>query len=98
MPIGDQNEDISFTLTNYLRTNGFKVDVCLEHKSIGQMFKKAERRNAKYGIIIGDDEAKGKMVNLKNLNTQEQISVKFDDLLDKLDELLEDADEHHHEE
>lgn len=97
MPVNTQNEKISFEVASYLRTNGYSADVCLEHKSMGQMFKKAERRDALYAVIIGDDEEKEKKVNLKNLVSQEQISISLDHLLDKLDELFgENEDEHIH--
>jgi histidyl-tRNA synthetase len=96
MPVNKQNEKIAFEVANYLRTNGYSADVCLEHKNMGQMFKKAERREALYAIIIGDDEEKDKKVNLKNLASQEQITVSLDDLIEKLDDLFgEDEDEHH---
>jgi histidyl-tRNA synthetase len=96
MPVNSQNEKIAFEIVNYLRINGYSADICLEHKNMGQMFKKAERRNALYAVIIGDDEEKDKKVNLKNLASQEQVTVKFDDLVAKLDDLFGE-DEHHHE-
>jgi len=100
MPIGMQNQKICFELATFLRNNGYSVDICLENKAIGPMFKKAERRNALYAILIGDDEAKNKTLNLKNLTSQEQITVKFDDLLTILDDMFgecEDEHDHHHE-
>ncbi len=96
LPVGDQNFNKSLELATFLRNNGYSVDVCLEHKSIGQMFKKADRRDALYGILLGDDEVKNNTVQLKNLASQEQITVKNDDLLDKIDDLFGENDEHEH--
>lgn len=89
MPIGEQNYNYCFSLNTFLRSNGYSCDVCLESKNMSQMFKKAERRKAKFGIIIGDDEKNNNKLNLKNLHTEEQISINKDELLDKLDELFE---------
>ena len=96
MPVNSQNEKIAFEIVNFLRVNGYSADICLEHKNMGQMFKKAERRNALYAVIIGDDEEKESKVNLKNLTTQEQVTIKLDDLISKLDDLFGE-DQHHHE-
>ena len=96
MPIGENNDELGLNIANFLRINGYSCDVCLEHKGVGQMFKKAERRNAKVGIIFGDDEVKENRINLKNLATQEQISVNLDDLIDTLDNIFEVEDEECH--
>ena len=99
MPIGDDCIKEALSLSMYLRLQGYSTDVCLEHKGVGAMFKKAERREALYAILIGEDEVKNKQVQLKNLVSQEQITVKNDELLEKIDELFgEDEEEHHHHE
>lgn len=97
MPIGKNNEQIALEITMFLRNYGYSADLCLEGKNMGQMFKKAERRNAKYGVIFGDEEIKNNEVNLKNLETQEQIRINLDHLIEKLDDLFE-LEQHHHEE
>jgi len=97
MPIGEENIDYAFNVTNYIRDNGFNADICLENKSMGQMFKKATRRNSTFGIIIGSEEVQNKEVVLKDLSEQKQIKVKIEDLIDKLDELLGVEEEHEHE-
>jgi len=97
MPIGENNEEFGLKIANFLRNYGYSADVCLEHKGVGQMFKKAERRHAKFGVIFGDDEARENKVNLKDLTTQEQITVSLDDLVEKLDDLFGlDEDHCHH--
>ena len=60
------------------------------------MFKKAERRNAKLALIIGENELEKKEVTLKDLNTKEQETIKIDDLLKVLYKYFE-QDEHNHE-
>ena len=48
-------------------------------------------RCTKYAVIIGEDEAKAESVVLKDLATQEQQTIKIDNLIDKLDELYESS-------
>lgn len=60
------------------------------------MFKKAQRRNAKYALIIGDNELESKNIVVKDLALEKQETVANDDLLEYLDEKF-DVEEHHHE-
>ncbi|MBP5694051.1 MAG: histidine--tRNA ligase [Bacilli bacterium] len=88
MPLGNLAVEASLQIANFLRVSGYTCEICLENKGMSQMFKKAERRNALYAIIIGENELTNKEFVIKNLISQEQIKVKADDLLDKLDELF----------
>ena len=55
---------------------------------MSQMFKKAERRRAKLALILGENEIKNQEVVVKNLALKEQETVKIDDLIEYLDEIL----------
>ena len=96
MPLGEKAINESNKIANFLRLNGYSCDICLESKNIGQMFKKAQRRNAKYALIIGDNELESKNVVVKDLALEKQEAVANDDLLEYLDEKF-DVEEHHHE-
>lgn len=93
MPFGDESLQTANLITMLLRANGFKTDICFENKSFGQMFKKAERRNALVAIILGEEEIKNKTATVKNLETQTQKTVKIDDLVNTIDEELMGDDE-----
>lgn len=96
MPLGEKAINESNKIANFLRLNGYSCDICLESKNFGQMFKKAQRRNAKYALIIGDNELESKNVVVKDLALEKQETVANDDLLEYLDEKF-DVKEHHHE-
>lgn len=81
-------QEVAVVLRN---SGGYKVDVCFDNVKLGNMFKRATNKNAKYAIIIGEDEAKAESVVLKDLASQEQQTVKIEDLVDKLDELYESS-------
>lgn len=86
--LGEETRQYSFILTQELRNNFFKAEMCLENKSFSAQLKLALRKNARYALIIGTDEMAKNSYGLKNLTTQEQIEVKYEDLIDTLDEIL----------
>ena len=57
---------------------------------INLQFKSSERKNARFVLIIGEDEVKEGTITLKDTLTKAQESVKRDELTDRLDQLMED--------
>lgn len=86
MPIGDGVHSHALKIAQYLRDNNISSEICLEKTKLGNMFKKAQKRNAKFALIVGEDEIKNQTVQLKNLSTTEQIEVKIADILNKIKE------------
>ena len=82
--MGEETLQTSFILMQELRNNCFKVDMCLENKSLGQQFKIANRKNAKFALIIGENEMKSYVYPVKNLKTTVQEEVDYHDLIDYL--------------
>lgn len=67
-------------IANKLRDKGYKCEVNMTARSLKAQFKSADRNKAKYIIIIGEDELKEGVVNLKNTATREQVTVSIDDI------------------
>ena len=88
MPLGIESQKNALMVANDLRMLGYKVDMCYDDVKIGNMFKRAEKKQAKLAIIIGEEEIKNESVIIKNMETKEQITVAFKDLGDKVDEIL----------
>ena len=82
--MGEETLQTAFMLTQELRNNCFRVDMCLENKSISQQFKLANRKNSKYALIIGENELKTYVYPIKNLLTTTQEEVSYQDLVDYL--------------
>ena len=79
--MGDEAERYSVKLLNNLRKNGVKADKdYLKRKIKGQM-KQADRLNAKYTIVIGDQELENNEIDVKNMETGESETVKLDELV-----------------
>lgn len=83
----------TFVLAERLRTAG--VDVIVHGSVDGQaasfksQMKKADASGALYAVIIGEDEFAEQQAQIKDLRrTGEQVKVTFDDVLDKVIDLL----------
>ena len=88
MPLGIESQKNALMVANDLRMLGYKVDICYDDVKIGNMFKRAEKKQAKLAIIIGEEEIKNESVIIKNMESKEQITVALADMCDKVDELL----------
>ena len=53
-------------------------------RNIKGQFKYADRLNAKYTIVIGEDELDRGIVSLKNMEKSEQKEVRFDELVSEI--------------
>ncbi len=86
MPIGEEVLDDCYSLTQSLRHGGYSVEMPFAKGKLGTMFKKAVRANAKFALILGQDDIEKGVVQLKNVATQEQKEVAIEDLEAVLDE------------
>ena len=74
----------AFEIATQLRRNNIDVDMGFASKSMKAQIKIALRKNAKYIVIIGEDEVKNDLYQLKNLETQEQVSLNVEQIINKL--------------
>ena len=86
--IGDAAKTKSFGLIKSLRDNHISTDIDHLGKSLKAQFKYSDKINAKYTIVIGDDELAGDSATLKNMSTSEQTTVKISELVDELKKRL----------
>lgn len=78
--MGEAADDYAVTLLNKLRHAGVKVDKdYLSRKLKGQM-KQADRLNAQYTIVLGDDELAKNEVNIKDMATGESQTISLKDI------------------
>ena len=68
-------------LMKEIRDNGFYCECDFEGRSFKKQFQKANKLNAKYTAIIGEDELSAGTVTLKNMATGEQSVIKQSELL-----------------
>lgn len=95
MPMCDSVRDYALNVACNIRMSGMTTDICFDNTKLGNMFKRATNKKAKFAVIIGEDEMKANKVSLKNLETQEQSSLSIEELLETLDNSMTHAHEHH---
>lgn len=82
--IGDVARLKSMELTKSLRSEGFYVECDLMDKNVKGQMKFADKINAKFSIVLGDDEINSGKCNIKNMCNGEILNTK----LEKINEIL----------
>lgn len=86
IPVDESIKYDASSLVMSLRLNGFKVDMDYMNRNMKSNFKQADRINAKYIIIIGEDEVKTNILTIKNNKTKEEHKINLEDVVEFLDE------------
>ena len=60
-----------------LRIAGFSAERDYLDRKLKAQIKAADRLNAKFVAILGEDELKDNKINVKNMETGEQVEVEF---------------------
>jgi histidyl-tRNA synthetase len=79
--VGDAAKDYTVGLLQRLRTAGFSAERDYLDRKVKAQFKAADRLNAKYVAVLGEDELKNNRINVKNMATGEQVEIEIDSLL-----------------
>ena len=82
--IGENAQAKSFKILKDLRENHISADKDHLDRSLKAQFKYADKLNAKYTIVIGDDELSNDEVKLKNMATSEQTTIKLSEIVTEL--------------
>ncbi len=84
IPIGPEAALPAFSLLSRLREQGIASDMDHGGRSLKSQMKQANRTHACYVAIIGEDEARGNQVTLKNMSTGEQILLSAEEAINQL--------------
>lgn len=79
--LGEDSIPYAIEICSELRNNNIQVEFDIEKTSLKAQMKAANRVNAKFALIIGDEEMKKKRVTLKNMNDGTQITLSKDELM-----------------
>ena len=83
--VSDSEKETAAYLTQDLRLNGYIVETDLMNKSLKAQFKSVDRMNAKYLIVLNDEDLKNNKVKIKDTITKEEEEVGINDLIDYID-------------
>lgn len=78
--LGDDVMESALQIITELRMGGLIVDYDFFNRNLKGQFKQADRLNSKYYLIYGDEEAKTQVIQVKNVQTHEQETVKLSSL------------------
>lgn len=93
MPRTTQGIEIAVKSANRLRDHGLKCEIDYNMSSFKSAFKRGEKLQCVYGVIIGEQEIAGGYVTIKQLHTFESVEVQ---LTDFEDDLISEGEEHEH--
>lgn len=83
--VSESEAETALFLSQELRLNGFIVETDLMRKSLKSQFKSVDRTNAKYLIVLNDEDLAKDEVVIKDTKTKEEEHVKINDLVDYID-------------
>ncbi len=85
--LGEEAQGAAFKLLTKLRQAGLKAGMDYAGRSMKAQMKQANKANARFALIIGEDEVKEACVQLKDMEKSEQQKVSFDNIVDVLSEV-----------
>jgi histidyl-tRNA synthetase len=80
--LGDAAKDYSVKLLHDLRKAGFSAEKDYNDRKAKAQFKAADRLQARFVAILGDDELSNNKINVKNMETGEQVEVDLQNFIE----------------
>lgn len=78
-----------------LRAAGYHSDMDYLNRSFKAQFKTVDRKKAKVAIMIGETEVQNGTVNMKEIETQEKLTVALDAVVDTMDAMFHETEDAH---
>ncbi|WP_078432434.1 histidine--tRNA ligase [Metabacillus halosaccharovorans] len=82
--MGDQAKDRAVSLLNDMRNAGLVAEKDYEDKKMKAQFKAADRHQAKFVAVLGDDELTNNVIAIKNMETGTQEEIALDQVISYL--------------
>ena len=82
--LGDAAMEKAYHWSCELNQAGIRTDMDFQGKSMKALMKRADKLNAQYVLIAGENELMEKAVILRNMNTKEQVSLTLENLIPEL--------------
>ena len=84
IPVDDKSRSEAFRIANILRVNAVPCEIDLSGRSFKGQLRRAHRDRRKFVIIIGEEETKSQKVLLKNMESGQQDTLTFEEVLARL--------------
>ncbi|MDZ7672135.1 MAG: histidine--tRNA ligase [Halanaerobiales bacterium] len=86
--IGEKAKTACFKLLNEFRRNDIKAEIDYMDRSVGGQMKSADRMNANYTVIIGENELDSGKATVRNMKTGDEKEIKLDKLVESIEKLI----------
>lgn len=80
IPLGDEAKHACFSLLHDLRQKGISAEMDFSGKKLGKLMQYANDIGAKHVVVIGENELKTEMMELKNMQTGISHQIPFKNL------------------
>ena len=81
--LGEAAHDYTVKLAYQLRNAGFTVEKDYLDRKVKAQFKSADRLEAKYVAVLGEDELTNNKINIKNMATGEQVELELETFIEE---------------
>ncbi|MEJ2545504.1 MAG: histidine--tRNA ligase [Calditrichaceae bacterium] len=82
--MGDKAKNESLVWLKKIRNMGLQAELDLLSRSIKAQMREANRQNARFVLLLGDDELQKKAFSVKLMDQGEQVDIPFDELFEFL--------------
>lgn len=86
--LGDAAMEVAYQTCCDLNRDGITTDTDFRGKSMKALMKRANKLNARYVLIAGENELAEKQLILRNMETKDQVSIPMDHLISELKTIL----------
>ncbi|MFA1820514.1 histidine--tRNA ligase [Virgibacillus oceani] len=86
--LGDEVNNEAVRIVHELRKQNIRVDKDYQNRKMKAQFKAADRLGAKFALVLGDDELKKNVIQVKNLETGNEEEIPLAQLANRLKESI----------
>ena len=86
IPVDDNARMKAYELLNKLRSKDISAEIDVNERSVKAQMKYANKLNATYTVVLGEDEIKNDLLKLKNMESGEVLELSFDGLIKYMEE------------
>lgn len=87
IPIGADAQAKAMQLAHHMRIHDLYVELNYSNGNIGKRLKQATKLNARFALILGDDELANNSIQLRDLDRSTQLSINQDQLIERINHL-----------
>lgn len=87
--LGERSRSLAFDWCCRLGRDGIRVEMEYGDKSLKSLMKSADRMGATHVLMLGDKELEENSAILRNMQTKEQVSIPFAEVIEKVEAIFQ---------